>query len=204
MRPNVQSMEAEKNTHRTKLQAALRATLPEERAAWSAALRRRLQESETWRVSRTVMLFAALRYEPDLLPLLAEEKRFVFPSLENDLIVPRLADCAADLTISPYGIREPDAARCAVVPPAEIDLVLIPGLGFSRDGSRLGRGRGHYDRFLAVLPARTIRCGVCFTCQVSDSLPAETHDIPMQRLLTEIGLEDCGGTSALPRLEIST
>lgn len=197
-------MVEDKTAHRTRLHAALRSTLPEERAAWSAALRRRLIESILWSHARTVMLFAAMRYEPDLLPLLAEEKRFVFPSLENDRIVPRSVDSAADLVLLPHGIREPDIARCAAVPSAEIGLVLVPGLGFHRDGLRLGRGRGHYDRFLTSLSPHTVRCGVCFGCQISDALPVEPHDAAMRCLLTENGLEDCGGTSLLPRPEIST
>lgn len=197
-------MDPDKTTHRARLHSALRATLPEERAAWSAALRRRLMESASWSAARTVMLFAALRYEPDLLPLLKEGKRFVFPSMEDDGIVPRLVQSLADLVLRPHGIREPDITRCPIVPAEEIDLVLIPGLGFHHDGRRLGRGRGHYDLFLTSLPSPAVRCGACFSCQVSDALPVEPHDVAMHFLLTENGLEDCGGTSALPRPEIGT
>jgi 5-formyltetrahydrofolate cyclo-ligase len=72
----------------------------------------------------------------------------------------------------------------------------VPGLGFGRDGTRLGRGKGHYDRFLPGLSSTAFLCGVCFRCQVSDALPVESHDVPMDALLTESGWED---TSPCPR-----
>ncbi|HEX2748024.1 MAG TPA: 5-formyltetrahydrofolate cyclo-ligase [Verrucomicrobiales bacterium] len=182
-------MDAEKSGIRRRLHDRLRATEPEERTAWSAALRGHLLSSDRWREAGTVMLFAALRYEPDLIPLIeaAPEKRLVFPALENDLIVARAVHSPGDLEPAGHGIREPAPKRCPALPPQEIDLVLVPGLGFGRDGSRLGRGRGHYDRFLTTLPDTALLCGTAFQCQLSDALPAEGHDIPMHALLTENG-----------------
>jgi 5-formyltetrahydrofolate cyclo-ligase len=86
--------------------------------------------------------------------------------------------------LSPGGIREP-RADCAVAAVDEIDLVLVPGLGFSRDGVRLGRGRGHYDRFLTGLRPGVPCVGVCFRCQLCDSLPSESHDVPVHGVISE-------------------
>lgn len=199
-------MDADKASARRRMQETLRATSPEQRAGWSDLMRARLTASPAWFAARTVMIFAALRSEPDLLPLLDThggenaERRFLFPSMENDRIVPRTVRKAAELITGPHGIRQPDPARAPVV--ETVDLVLVPGLAFSRDGTRLGRGRGHYDRFLAALPAQALRCGVCFECQVSDALPAEPHDVAMHLLLTEQGLTHCGEKSRLPAREI--
>jgi len=179
-------MDADKASARMRLRELLRATAPEQRAAWSARLRSHLMASEMWRAADTVMLFAALRHEPDLLPLLQTGKRFVFPSLEEDRIVAREVAGLEELALSPMGIREPDPQKCPVV--ANPGLVLVPGLGFGLDGSRLGRGGGHYDRFLAGLPAKPPRCGVCFSCQLSPTLPRERHDVMMDAVLTETGI----------------
>ena len=191
-------MDQDKPSARARLHARLRATAAEERAAWSAALRGHLLAWPRWQKAGTVMVFAALHYEPDLVPLLEAGPRLVFPSMEEDRIVPRLVCGAGDLVMSAQGIREPDVSRCEVVAAESLDLVLVPGLGFGRDGMRLGRGRGHYDRFLSGLPARTLRAGVGFHCQVSDSLPWEPHDAAMQALVTERGIVDCGMDSRLP------
>lgn len=182
-------MSFDKPTLRAAIHARLRQSTPDERNVWSVKIRRHLVNSADWLNARTVMLFAALRYEPDLLPLmsLAHGKRLVFPALEHDQIIPREVTGHDDFVHSPSGIREPAAERCPVVPASEIDLVLVPGLAFSRDGTRLGRGKGYYDRFLASLPGDTVLCGVCFGCQVIDSIPSEPHDVPVPVLVSEEG-----------------
>ncbi len=182
-------MEQEKTAHRAALIATLRSTAAEDRAAWSAVIRADLLESDLWKESRTVIVFDALKYEPDLLPLLEvrEGRQLFFPALEKDRIIPRLVQSADGLELAQGGIREPSAQRCQELGASEIDLVLVPGLGFAADGTRLGRGRGHFDRFLAGLSAQSLRCGVCFGCQLQPSLPSGPHDVRMDWILTERG-----------------
>ncbi len=71
------------------------------------------------------------------------------------------------------------------MPAQALDAVLVPGLGFSPDGARIGYGGGYYDRFLATLREDALRIGVCYECQVRDRLPTEQHDVPMTHLITE-------------------
>jgi len=96
----------------------------------------------------------------------------------------------ADLTTSPWHpqIREPVDPGARVVPPAEIEVILVPGLAFTREGQRLGRGGGNYDRYLALLPASTLKMGVCFALQIVETLPAEPHDQPVDAVATEDGI----------------
>jgi 5-formyltetrahydrofolate cyclo-ligase len=74
--------------------------------------------------------------------------------------------------------------RCA---PEEVRVILVPGLAFGRNGSRLGRGAGFYDRFLSAHP-NALRAGVAFSDQVLDSLPEDPHDQRMDILLTDAGM----------------
>lgn len=188
---------------RLTLQTRLRQTTPEERAAWSAAMRRHLTATPQWQAARSVMMFAALGFEPDFIPLIdaASGKRLIFPSMESERIMPRAVPAATSLRLSPGGIREPSIVSCPVVPPGEIDLIIVPGLGFGRDGTRLGRGRGHYDRFLTQLRPGTLLCGACFTCQVMDTMPTEPHDVPMHLLLTEEGCHPIPPATAGDRVD---
>lgn len=68
----------------------------------------------------------------------------------------------------------------------DIVLALVPGRAFGRDGHRIGRGGGTFDRILAKLDCEKI--GVAFECQIVDHVPREGHDVPMDRLVTERGL----------------
>ena len=68
---------------------------------------------------------------------------------------------------------------------ADIDLAVIPGMAFDRDGHRLGRGKGFYDKLLPGIKCRKI--GLCFSFQLADSVPIEPHDIVMDMVLTDDG-----------------
>lgn len=63
------------------------------------------------------------------------------------------------------------------------DTVIVPGLGFTRDGDRLGRGGGYYDRFLSSIPDGVLTVGVCFSCQIRESLPADGHDVRVNEVM---------------------
>jgi|CXWL01.1.fsa_nt_gi 5-formyltetrahydrofolate cyclo-ligase len=63
----------------------------------------------------------------------------------------------------------------------EIDLVIVPGLAFTLDGSRLGRGRGFYDQLLSQTKSKSI--GVCFSEQITAELPTETHDFRVSEVI---------------------
>jgi 5-formyltetrahydrofolate cyclo-ligase len=82
----------------------------------------------------------------------------------------------------PFGIRQP--ARGRVVDPAEIDLIVVPGLAFDRRGGRLGVGAGYYDRFLPLLRPDTLVVGVGFDWQLVPFVPREAHDAPVHCVLT--------------------
>jgi 5-formyltetrahydrofolate cyclo-ligase len=93
---------------------------------------------------------------------------------------------ATDLACGYKGILEPMRHRSKehAVALAGIDVAIIPGAVFDRCGHRLGYGGGYYDRFLAASP-RAVRIGLAFSLQVTDHIPVQSHDIPMDILITE-------------------
>lgn len=66
-----------------------------------------------------------------------------------------------------------------------INLAIIPGVAFDKQGNRLGRGKGYYDRLLQELTCYTI--GICFDFQLLELLPTESFDRPMNEVWTEKG-----------------
>ena len=72
----------------------------------------------------------------------------------------------------------------SVAYPGYVDLVITPGLGFTPAGTRLGYGRGYYDRWFAT-HQHGLRVGVAFECQIEPSLPSVSSDVPMNFIITE-------------------
>lgn len=89
-----------------------------------------------------------------------------------------------------YGIRCV-AAPSSFCPPEELDLVLVPGLAFTAQGGRLGRGAGYYDRFLARC-SRAYKLGLCHSSFLLERLPMGELDIYLDGVLTEAGLLEAG------------
>lgn len=87
----------------------------------------------------------------------------------------------------PFGFTQPVAGSEAL-DPAEIDVVLVPGLAFDVLGTRLGRGGGHYDRLLGMVGADALLVGVTPSALVVLMLPREEHDVGMTHLATEEGV----------------
>ena len=138
-----------------------------------------------------VALFSPLPSEPDLNGLW-ESKRggFCYPRVAGEKIefveIARLEDLI-QAAWNPW-VREPAAGAPHIDTPEQIGLILVPGLAFTRQGARLGRGGGFYDRFLAELPAQTVRMGICFDLQLAKDLPMEAHDQRLDAVITESGL----------------
>jgi len=90
-------------------------------------------------------------------------------------------DLAVDTHVGEFGVIEPVAA-CPVIPPNRLDFVVVPGVAFTLDGRRIGRGKGFYDRLLARVDG--VKCGVAFDEQIVEMIPLEPHDIRMDWIVT--------------------
>jgi 5-formyltetrahydrofolate cyclo-ligase len=146
-----------------------------------------------WARVRVLSLYAALPGEPDLAALwnAGTPRRFCYPRIEAGGMTFFEVESPAELIPAPWhsGIREPIFDPARLVPPEGIDLILVPGLAFTSDGWRLGRGGGFYDRYLASLPAGALKLGVCFQSQLVETLPLEAHDQRVHAIVTENGLQ---------------
>lgn len=92
----------------------------------------------------------------------------------------------AELEPHPFGYLQPreDSPQ---IDPAAIDVVLVPGLLFARDGGRLGHGKGYYDRLLSSLHPRPYLIGAALDRRVVDKLPMTESDVWMDAIATETG-----------------
>lgn len=173
---------------RVTLRERLSALDPAGRAATSAQIAARVQTLPEWGTAHSVLLFVPLRDEPDLGSLLdgalASGRRVALPAFLPDTGVYAarwIQRPDRDLSPGRFGVPEP-RPECPPASLAALDLALVPGLGFTRNGLRLGRGGGFYDRLLRDMSA--VRCGVCRDEQVLDRLPVEPHDVRLQIVVT--------------------
>lgn len=173
---------------------ARRRTLPRDQAArLSGRILARLRELPAWAAAREVLLYAPVRGEVDVGPLLAE-----LWARGTRVLLPRcrpnapgeldLACCAGPEELAPgtFGIPEPDPVACPALPSCAPDLALVPAVGLDRQGARLGHGAGYYDRLLARPDlAAALRVAPAYGFQVLDRLPADPWDLPMHVIVTE-------------------
>lgn len=90
----------------------------------------------------------------------------------------------AQLFEAGFGTMAPADSAPEAIP----DILIIPLLGFDRHGTRLGYGQGYYDRTLAVLEKKPVTVGYAFGAQELDLIPRDTHDVPLDYLVTEAGV----------------
>lgn len=111
---------------------------------------------------------------------------WVFPRMREghlDFLSP------AGFTLGPFGIWEPDE-KSQYVPLTQMQGVLVPGLAFNKNGHRLGKGKGFYDKTLAQYSG--MKVGIAFDFQISaNPLPTDKHDVTVDYLITESGVVEC-------------
>jgi len=132
-----------------------------------------------------ILLFASFQNEIDTQAVnhyLAHKKMLALPRIENgSLSFYKVVDFEMETALNGWGIYEPKSDLCEKIPSHAITTILIPGLGFDRGRHRLGYGKGHYDRFLKMVP-HAFSIGIGFQEQYLDQLPTEPHDAPLTQL----------------------
>ena len=101
---------------------------------------------------------------------------------EETKLIPKRIFSLDDLVPGAYGILEPNV-DAPIIDPSLLDVVVVPGSAFDKNGYRTGYGGGYYDRFLENIDA--IRVGVCFDFQLVDDVFPEEHDKKMDFIITE-------------------
>ena len=153
----------------------------------SAQIVKNLLSMETFKSSNTVALYMAIAGEVNLETLFAacwqRGKRTCIPVFNTTLKCYEMAEITADtgFQTAHYGIKEPTTP--VLVDRNLIDLMVLPGVAFDRQGNRLGRGGGYYDRLLDGFLGKTV--AVAFDFQVFPLVPTEKHDKPVHSIVTQ-------------------
>ena len=126
---------------------------------------------------------------------LSDEKKVVVPRtdrLHKRIVLSELSNWK-NLAYGEYNILEPKKEFFQEVLIDSIDLMFIPGIAFDVRGNRIGHGKGYYDRLLKI-PHNATRFGLAFELQIVDNIPAESHDVKVNKIVTEKRVITCNGT----------
>lgn len=122
---------------------------------------------------------------------LAGGKQIVVPYciVETNELELFLLEDTSELVEGAYKILEPKVELRSqpgkIVAPEDLDLVMVPGTAFDASGGRMGQGKGYYDRMLARVRPNAPLVAIAFDCQIFDAIPVASHDVFMDKVLTE-------------------
>jgi 5,10-methenyltetrahydrofolate synthetase len=146
-----------------------------------------LEETAIFQKAKTILIYHSLKDEVHTHTFIEkwkEEKEILLPIVVgSDLKLRKYVD-RKNITKGSFGIEEP--AGEDIFDYDKIDLVIIPGIAFDKQGNRLGRGKGFYDRLLPKI--KGFKIGICFSFQIFSQIPTESFDHKMDTVLTEKGL----------------
>lgn len=134
--------------------------------------------------TQCVMAYYPLPDEPDIVPAITElyrrGKHVLLPAVAGENIELREFNAKGKLDEGAYHILEP--RQHSALSPHNIDVVLVPGVAFTADGKRLGRGKGYYDRFLPQT-LNAWKIGIAFPFQLVDEIETDAYDCPVDQVI---------------------
>jgi 5-formyltetrahydrofolate cyclo-ligase len=158
----------------------------------------RLMQLPEYQAAKTVLWYldcrSVLRTRQVLPEALASGKRIVVPYCTTDergdnKLGMWWLKALDELVVGKWKILEPPRERWGEagreISAGELDFVVVPGVGFGRDGARMGNGQGYYDRLLGSVRPDCPLVALCYECQLFDDLVVDAHDVFMDKVVTE-------------------
>lgn len=164
----------------------------EYRAELNAKALENFLNSEEYANSKDIFVFVSFGDEIDthelIKMMLKDNKNVYIPVTYSGSAKMKLSRLTSfdDLEPGHYGILSPKPGCEEFVDHNIVDLVVVPGLAFDRRGHRVGYGAGYYDKFFADLSTTPKKIGFAYDFQILDSLPDDEHDVPVDKIITEL------------------
>lgn len=190
METQAQEFVAKKASLREELTAKRKAMAPDLIDARGIKIQARFLATPYYEKARTVALYAPIRGEVPtrdiLTAALLDGKVVCYPlsHVHGRILSFRAITSESELEPGRLGVREPTSSS-ELISVDQIDLFVVPGLGFTRSGKRLGRGGGYYDATLRAASQRARRVGLSFSEQIVPELPTNSDDVDMDLVVTE-------------------
>lgn len=185
-------MKVQKNYVRRLLTERRNQLTPEEVEEKSKEIIKKLKETAYYKNSRIILAYVNIKNEVKTIDFIEEslkqQKIVCLPLViksEGRIEIYKIDNLSTDIHIGTYGIPEPILRSECRVDPEDINLVIVPGVGFDIRLNRMGYGGGFYDKFLANLKPGILKIGLAYDFQVLSELPIESFDVKMDMIITE-------------------
>jgi len=158
----------------------------------SEQIKERLCSLDEFKKSKNILTYVSFNNEVDTINTIKglldkNEKKVIVPFVEKGNPILQLSEIKDfnDLEPKTYGILEPMEYKIKKFDIGKLDLVIVPGVVFDKNGHRIGYGYGYYDRLLGKLNENATKIGLCYEFQLIEKIPEEMHDVPMDIIVTE-------------------
>jgi len=177
-----------------------------QKEAESLAISKKLFSSQVYKQSKNICVYLSMSSEVDTTRIIKnifeQNKTCYVPWYSTETMKFLKLNSFEDfetLPLTAWKIKQPsdqDAkTREEALESGKLDLVIVPGLGFGKEGSRLGRGKGYYDRYLARCKKSNNQIstiGLSFNCQWCDDIPMDKYDLPLNYIITAEKMSNFG------------
>lgn len=167
-----------------------------EKQAYDRRIAAYLYEWPQWQKAQVIAITVARETEVDTVPIIEqawrEGKKVGVPKCNplTKTMTFRQIQSFTQLEKAYAGLLEPIEEQTVAIGRDEFDLIIVPGVCFTKDGYRIGYGGGYYDRYLPGSAAVT--AALAYSFQVVDDIPVEEHDVPVGFIITDQGVIHCG------------
>ncbi|AZV44387.1 hypothetical protein BAOM_3778 [Peribacillus asahii] len=180
-------MKEMKRKIRNDMKATLERLSEEQRIKYTNQITEQLFHLEEWKKAKVIGITIAVPPEVPTASIIeqawSEGKKVAVPKCYPQTKVMEFKEITSFQQLeSVYSNLLEPIAETVCVDSEEIDVLIVPGLAFTKEGYRLGFGGGYYDRFLVSFKGTTL--ALAYECQLVESLPIEAHDLPVHQVVT--------------------
>lgn len=148
-----------------------------------------LESTKAYLDSRVIFCYVSYNNEVDTIEFIKNsinKKKICIPKVNGDRsITPYYISSLDTLVRNKFNILEPDIEKENIADIKDINIAVVPGVGFDDSFNRIGHGLGYYDKFFTDIKNPIVKIGLCFESQLLKSLPIDDFDVKMDMIITE-------------------
>lgn len=165
-----------------------------ERSEKSSKIKEKLFKMPEFKEAETVLFYSSIKSEVETEDMVKDalklKKKVTLPVTNSSFRTLKVFELKNYSELEPGTFQVPEPKQKNELDKKDIDLVIVPGVVFDLNGHRIGYGEGYYDNFLSKMNS-VPKIGLSFEIQIVEEIPAEPHDVKLNKIVTEKRIIDC-------------